>query len=47
MDEQMPEEVVVRFEELGALEHEFEEAELEISKSHFSLSVACYAHFYF
>ncbi|KAI0583984.1 NAP family protein [Pyrenophora tritici-repentis] len=30
MDEQMPEEVVVRFEELGALEHEFEEAELEI-----------------
>ncbi|KAI2488354.1 nap family protein [Pyrenophora tritici-repentis] len=30
MDEQMPEEVVARFEELGALEHEFEEAELEI-----------------
>jgi hypothetical protein len=35
--EQMPEELMARFEELAALEHEFEDVEDEISKSHFLL----------
>lgn len=34
MEEHMPEEVAARFEELAALEHEFEVADEEISKSH-------------
>ena len=33
--EHMPEELMARFEELTALEHEFEDVEEEISKSHF------------
>jgi len=44
MDDQMPEELTARFEELAALEHEFEDAELEISKSHSSLCVLHKAH---
>jgi hypothetical protein len=32
--EQMPEELMARFEELAAFEHEFEDVEDEISKSH-------------
>ena len=40
----MPEELAARFEELAALEHEFEDAELEISKSHFSLCAEHNAH---
>jgi hypothetical protein len=36
MDHQMPEELMARFEELSALEHEFEDVEEEISKYNFS-----------
>jgi hypothetical protein len=38
--EHVPEELMARFEELSALEHEFEDAEEEISKSHLSTMCA-------
>ena len=37
MDHQIPEALMARFEELSALEHEFEDVEEEISKLHFSI----------
>lgn len=40
-----PEEVSARFEELAALEHEFEDAELETSKSHCLVRSKHAAHF--
>jgi hypothetical protein len=39
--EPMPEELMARFEELAALEHEFEDVEDEISKSHLSFLRLC------
>jgi hypothetical protein len=43
MDTQMTEEVAARFEELAALEHEFEDVEEEISMSH-NIALMAIAH---